>query len=263
MSFPPATPDRTTHGWRHDIPGHTALVTGASRGIGRAIAVGLAKAGADILGLSRSPKELATLGQEVERLGRQFRPLAVDLKDVSAIASMVEEAWGWRGRIDVLINAAGIIIRTNPPDVEPEDWDLLMAVNLRAPFFLSQEIGRRMVAAQGGSIVNIASLAGEVVTGAPLAYQASKAALIHLTRGLAATFGPFVRVNAVGPGYIRTSLNEDWLNHEANTRYVEEHTSLKRVGAPEDIVGAVVFLASPAAAYITGQHLRVDGGWSA
>lgn len=249
--------------WQIDLSGSTALVTGASRGIGKAIAVGLAQAGVDIVGLSRSAKDLEILGSEVAGLGRHFRPLEADLADVSAIASTVDDAWRWRGRLDVLINAAGMIIRREPPDVRPEDWDAVMAVNLRAPFFLSQEVGRLMVANRAGSIVNVASLAGEVVTGAPLIYQASKAALIQLTRGMADRWGPFVRVNAVGPGYIRTSMNEDWLSQKANATYVEQHTAMKRIGTPEDVVGAAVFLASPAAAHITGQHLRVDGGWRA
>lgn len=244
-----------------DLTGWTALVTGASRGIGRAIAAKLAEAGADIVGLSRSRRDLENLGEEVQARGRGFHPLVTDLSGVAAIVPAVEEAWSWRGRLDLLVNAAGMIIRTDPPHVEPEHWDQVMAVNLRAPFFLSQEVGRRMAEQGSGCIVNVASLAGEVVTGASLTYQASKAALIQLTRGFASRLAPAVRVNAVGPGYIRTSLNEEWLGRDENARYVVEHTAVRRIGVPEDVAGAVVFLASPAAAYITGQHLRVDGGW--
>lgn len=247
--------------WQIDLAGSTALVTGTSGGIGRAIATGLAEAGADIVGLSRSREHLDTIAGEVRACGREFYPLSVDLAEVGAIVPMVEEAWNWRGALDVLVNGAGMIIRTDPPHVESEQWDRLMDVNLRAPFFLSQEVGRRMVEHGSGCIVNIASLAGEVVTGASLMYQASKAALIQLTRGFASLLGPAVRVNAVGPGYIRTSLNEDWLSREENARYVVERTAVRRIGLPEDVVGAVVFLASPAARYITGQHLRIDGGW--
>lgn len=247
--------------WQVDLTGTTALVTGASRGIGRAIAIGLSEAGADIIGLSRTREDLEALAGEVAGRGREFRALAIDLADVSALVPAMEQAWSWRGGLDLLVNAAGMIIRTEPPDVEPEQWDRLMAVNLRAPFFLSQEVGKRMVEQASGCIINVASLAGEVVTRASLTYQASKAALIQLTRGFASRLGPAVRVNAVSPGYIRTSLNEEWLSREENARYVLDHTAAHRVGVPEDVVGAVVFLASPAAGYITGQHLRVDGGW--
>ena len=247
--------------WQIDLTGSTALVTGAGRGIGRAIASGLAEAGADIVGLSRTSKDLEALDEEVRAARRGFCPLVFDLAEVDRIGPIVEEAWNWRGRLDLLVNAAGMMIRTDPPHVDPAQWDRLMAVNLRAPFFLSQEVGQRMVEQGSGCIVNVASLAGEVVTGASLMYQASKAALIQLTRGFASRLGPGVRVNAVGPGYIRTSLNEEWLSLEENSRYVVERTAAARIGLPEDVVGAVVFLASPGAGYITGQHLRVDGGW--
>jgi NAD(P)-dependent dehydrogenase (short-subunit alcohol dehydrogenase family) len=248
--------------WTVDLSGSVALVTGASRGIGRAVALGLAAAGAAIIGTARSEADLDRLGDEIEAQGGAFASKAADLSDVGVIPSLVDESWRWREGLDILINAAGTLIRSDPPHVQPSEWDDTMAVNLAAPFFLTQETGRRMFDRGRGTIVNIASLAGEVVTGAPLMYQASKAGVIQLTRGFAERFAPFVRVNAVGPGYIRTSLNEQWLDSQDNARYVEERTLLARVGDPEDVVGAVVFLASPAAGFITGQHLRVDGGWS-
>lgn len=240
-----------------------ALITGASRGIGRAIALGLAGAGAHIVGSARSISDLESLGDEVEALDRRFLAVPADLGDLDAIRALVEEAWAWQEQIDILVNAAGMIVRAEPPDVDPADFDRLFAVNVRAPFFLTQQTGALMLERGTGSIVNITSLAGEVVTSAPIMYQASKAALIQMTRGFAQRWGPTVRVNAIAPGYIDTSLNREWLESDENRRLVEEKIAMGRLGEPADIVGAVLFLASPGSEYITGQNIRIDGGWNA
>ena len=247
--------------WGIDLTGSTALVTGASRGIGRAIALGLARAGADVVGVARSEGDLGSLRSEVRRSGAACRALVADLSDVDSIRRVASEGWEWKSGIDILVNAAGVIVRRDPPDARSEHFDYVMNVNARAPFLLCQDIGWRMREARGGSIVNVGSVAGEDVTGAALTYQASKAALMHLTRGFAARLSPQVRVNAVAPGYIRTSLNEEWLSEPGNLRYVETRNASGRVGVPGDVVAAVVFLASPDAAYINGQNLRIDGGW--
>jgi NAD(P)-dependent dehydrogenase (short-subunit alcohol dehydrogenase family) len=245
-----------------NLEGTRALVSGASRGIGRAIALGLADAGCDVVGVARSGEALAGLGAEIEAKGRAFLPLELDLLSVDAIPTTVERAWEWRDGIDVLVNGAGIIIRTGPLEVTPTEWDDVFDTNVRGTYFLTQAVGRRMLDGGGGSIVSITSLAGEVVTQAAVSYQASKASLIQMTRALAAHWAPRVRVNAVAPGYIRTDLNARWLDVDENRSYVEGKTPLARVGVPADVVGVVVFLASPEAGYITGQNLRVDGGWS-
>jgi NAD(P)-dependent dehydrogenase (short-subunit alcohol dehydrogenase family) len=246
-----------------DLDGTRVLVTGASRGIGRAIALELAAAGCDIVGVARSGDALAALGDEIEAGGRSFLAVELDLATAADIPAGVARAWDWQGGIDVLVNGAGMIIRTDPLDVSPEEWDEVFSVNTRGTYFVTQAVGRRMLDADGGSIVTITSLAGEVVTRAAVSYQASKAAWIQLTRALAVHWAPKVRVNSVAPGYIRTDLNAAWLEDDENRDYVLDRTPLRRVGAPRDVAGVVRFLASPAATYVTGQNLLVDGGWSA
>lgn len=242
--------------------GTTAVVTGGSRGIGRAIAVGLAEAGVDVIGIARTESALDDLGSEVEAMGRRFSALPADLADGGSIAGVAAAAWERLGGVDILVNAAGTIIRTPTLEITPDEWDQVFDVNVKAAFFLTQAVAARMLDNGGGNVINIASLAAQVVTGASVPYAATKAALVQMTKVLAVRFAPTVRVNAVGPGYVRTQLSEEWLEDEENLDYVLDHTPLARIGAPEDVVGAVTFLSSPAAGFITGHHLLVDGGWS-
>ena len=239
-----------------------AVVTGASRGIGRAIAIRLAAQKTNIVAVGRSGDALKALGDEVRAAGREFLGLEVDLTEPVALATAVDEAWSWGGRVDYLVNAAGMLVRKPEAQITTQEWDLTMALNVRGPFLLMQLLGTRMHEAGGGAIVNVASIAGERVTGAPAPYQASKAALIQLTRFFAAKLAPRVRVNAVGPGYVRTDLSRDWLADPGNEVWVEERTPLGRIATSNDIAGPVAFLLSNDASYITGQHLLVDGGWS-
>ncbi len=246
-----------------DLNGKTALVTGASGGIGRAVALGIADAGADVICLSRRSGSLDTLAEEIARRGREFLALETDLEKVSQVEATADAAWSWRQGVDVLVNAAGVVVRRDVPEIGVDDWDRTFAVNVRGPFFLTQALGRQMLQRGSGSVVNITSVAGEVATLASTSYACSKAALVQLSRVLAVRWAPAVRVNAVGPAYVRTALNREWLAKPDNERWVVERTPAGRLAEPSDVVGAVVFLASGAAAYITGQHLLVDGGWTA
>jgi 2-deoxy-D-gluconate 3-dehydrogenase len=238
-----------------------AVVTGASRGIGKAIALRLAADGADIVGVARDLGALDQLDRRVTSLGRRFLALGTDLATPEGTGA-AGHAWEWQGRVDILVNAAGVLVRKPEAEVDVADWDLTFALNVRAPFLLIQDLGTRMFDRGSGSIVNVASIAGERVTGAPAPYQASKAAVIHLTRFYARRLAPHVRVNAVGPGYVDTDLSKNWLAVPENREWVEGRTPLGRIATPEDVAGPVAFLVSDEAAYITGQHLLVDGGWS-
>ena len=245
-----------------DLTAQRAIVTGASRGIGRAVAVTLASAGAEVVAVARTRAALDSLADDVGQRGGVCHPLTADLGRTADIEGLVSEAWDAHGPFDILVNTAGLMVRSEPPGVTVEQFDQVFDLNVRSTFFLTQAVGSRMAERGTGSIVTIASVAAEVVTKASVIYQASKAALVQMTRALAVRWGPDVRVNAVGPGYVATELSADWLSVPENRAWVESHTALGRVGEVDDVSGVVAFLASPLASYITGQHVIVDGGWS-
>jgi NAD(P)-dependent dehydrogenase (short-subunit alcohol dehydrogenase family) len=238
-----------------------ALVTGASRGIGRAICIALADTGMDVVGVARGAGALEALQATLAQGSRRFLAVPADLAS-DPLTAVIDKAWQWQGRVHVLVNAAGVLIRKPEAELSPAEWDRTFALNARVPFFLMEGLGRRMFDAGGGAIVNVASIAGERVTGAPAPYQASKAALLQLTRFYAKHLAPRVRVNAVGPGYVETELSRAWLADPANRAWVEERTPLGRLAVPEEVAAVVRFLAADEAKFVTGQHLMVDGGWS-
>jgi NAD(P)-dependent dehydrogenase (short-subunit alcohol dehydrogenase family) len=243
------------------LDGKACLVTGAGRGIGRAIAVALTEAGADVvLGL----RDAATGGELAEEIGAL--PLQMDVTDLDQVGAAVEEVVSRFGRIDVLVNNAGIGPPETPAeDVTVEDFDATVALNLRGTFFASQAAGRAMIAQGAGRIVNLSSQAGVVALPGEAVYCMTKAAISHLTKCLAVEWGEHgITVNAVAPTFIATPGTEPALADPAFRADVEERiAALHRIGTPDDVTGAVVFLASPAASLITGHTLLVDGGWTA
>lgn len=239
-----------------------AVVTGAGRGIGRALAVGLAEAGADIVLLARTEKDLTETACLVEEKGQRALILPTDVTnrdDVHTAIKTVIEKWG---RIDILINNAGMNIRSQALQVTDQEWQTIMDTNLKSAFMVSQEVGQWMKENEsGGKIINITSVAGHVALRTGVVYAATKAALIQMTKVLAMEWGQYgINVNAIGPWYFKTPLTEKLL---ADQTYVDEIlsvTPLKRIGELPELVGPAVFLSSDASNYVTGQTLFVDGG---
>lgn len=248
-----------------DLTGRTALVTGASRGIGRAIAVGLARAGADVALSARDEGLLHEVRGEVEALGRTALVLPADVTDPEACVRLAEDAISGLGHLDVLVNNAGGSSFMGPfTDLRFRGWEKTMRLNVDSIVHLSQPVGRHMLERGSGSVVNVASVAGLTGTPALAAYGASKAAVISLTRTLALEWGPQgVRVNALCPGWTKTDLNSDLWGDEALAAQMVSTTGLKRWAEAEEMVGPTVFLASDASSYLTGQALVVDGGQTA
>ena len=247
-----------------DVTGRVALVTGAARGIGRACALALARAGADVALGFRDREAGGDVADAIRALGRRALPLQLDVTRRPQIASAVSEAQRAFGRIDILVNNAGIGPPNPAESVSEADFDATLAVNLKGTFFVSQEVGRLMIAAGGGRIVNLSSQAGFVALPTESVYCMTKAAIAHLTKCLAVEWAPHgVNVNAVAPTFIRTPGTVKWLADETFRRELLARIPLGRVGEPADVAAAVVFLASPAASLITGATLLIDGGWTA
>lgn len=248
-----------------DLTGKTALVTGASRGIGRAIAVGLARAGADVALSARDEGLLREVQGEVEALGRRAVVLPADVTDADACAQLAADAVAGLGSLDVLVNNAGGSSYMGPfTELRFTGWEKTMRLNVDSIVHLSQAVGRHMLERRTGSVINVASVAGLKATPTLAAYGASKAAVISLTRTLAVEWGPSgVRVNALCPGWTKTDLNADLWGDEALAAHMVSTTGLKRWAEAEEMVGPALFLASDASSFLTGQALAVDGGETA
>jgi NAD(P)-dependent dehydrogenase (short-subunit alcohol dehydrogenase family) len=250
---------------RFTVHGQVALVTGAARGLGRAIALALADAGADIaLGL-RDVDADAGIASEIRKLGRKVLPLQMDVSYMDQIFEAVDHTVEQFGRLDILVNNAGIAPENLAENVREKDFDDTLAVNLKGTFFASQAAARVMIRQKKGAIINMSSQAGFAALPTESVYCMTKAAIAHLTKCLAVEWGKHnITVNAVAPTFIHTPGTEAYLaDAAAHADTVERIAALHRIGEPMEVAGAVVFLASPAASLITGETLLIDGGWTA
>ena len=247
-----------------DLTGKIALVTGAGRGIGRDAALGLAQAGADVAVTSRSEHELQSLAEEIRGLGRQAEVFPADLRRVADIRAMVQRVEERFGRIDILLNNAGTNVNQSVLEVTEEAWDLMMDTNLKGAFFCAQAVARGMVERRAGKIINMASTFAVVGMAVRVPYCATKGGVLQMTRSMALELAPRnVQVNAVGPTATSTVMNQDLFANESWREMVLGKIPAGRFCTPADVVGAIVYLASPAADMVTGQILIVDGGWTA
>ena len=248
-----------------DLSGQTALVTGAARGLGRAISLALANAGADVaLGLL-DPTSAEDLEREITGMGRRSLRVPMDVRRLDQITTAVDRVVAEFGRLDILVNNAGLGPSNLAEDVNEADFDLTFDINVKGVFFASQAAGRVMIRQGSGRIIHLSSQAGFIALPTESVYCISKAAVAHLARCLAVEWGGHgITVNAVAPTFIRTDGTATALADPAfRAEVVERIAGLHRVGEPMDVAGAVVFLASPAASLITGTTLLVDGGWTA
>src|SRR5512136_1083842 len=237
------------------------LITGASRGIGEAVAIGLAQAGADLAIASRKLPDLEGVAAEVRKGGRKCLPVAAHVGRVEEVNNLVKKVVEEFGRIDILVNNAA----TNPTmaqalDVDERAWDSIMNLNLKGLFFLSQAVARVMKEKGGGKIINVASIAGITPDLLPI-YSISKAGVIMATKVMAQQWAPYnIRVNAIAPGLTKTKFSEALWNNPDILKHAMALTPMGRVGEPEEMVGTILYLASDASSYVTGQVIAIDGG---
>jgi 2-deoxy-D-gluconate 3-dehydrogenase len=247
------------------LEGKAALVTGASRGIGRAIALGFAEAGADVAIAARSVDDLETLAKEIDACGRKAVVAPTDVKERGAIEAMIDKTIAELGKLDILVNNAGGSNFMAPiVGLRPEGWDKLRTLNMDSVFHATQIAAQRMVDSGGGSIIQMASVAGIQGAQGLSPYSAAKAGIIMMSQAVAKELGgSSVRVNCIAPGWIDTPLNEWLTSDEGALKAAEQMIPMGRLGTAEEIVGAAIYLASDASSFVTGTTLVVDGGQTA
>jgi 2-deoxy-D-gluconate 3-dehydrogenase len=246
-----------------DLTKKTALVTGTSAGLGESIAIGLAQAGASVVGVSR--RDSVRAREEIEKCGGSFTQVIADVSDISLHAGIVEKVVEQYGRIDILVNNAGTTRRAEAKDFSPEDWDSVIAVNERAPYFLSQAVAREFIRENhGGKIINICSIRTFEGGSGVSAYTASKTALAGITRALATEWAKYnIQVNAIAPGFFETDISEVLRADPKRNGEIVSSIPAQRWGKPEELRGTAIYLASSASDYVNGHVLVVDGGYMA
>ncbi len=246
-----------------DLTGKVAMVTGASKGLGKAMAAGLAKAGSDLALCARNSDDLRRAAAEVGKFGTLVETFPLDVLDRESILEAVDSTISRLGRIDILVNNAGINIRKTVLDLSEEEWDSVLDTNLKGYFLVSQAVAPLMIRQGGGKVINLSSIFGAVGMNHQAAYAASKGGIVQLTKVMAIEWaGSNIQVNAIGPTYFETPLVAALRNDPERFRFINERTPMGRWGQPEELEGTVIFLASKASDFITGQTIYVDGGWT-
>lgn len=244
-----------------DLSGKTAIITGASRGLGQYFGRALAKAGADLIITSRNINSVGALKKEIEEMGRKVVALELDVRNLESIENMVNEAYKHFDIIDILVNNAGCNVRKPAIEVTWDDWNLILETNLRGTFFVAREVAKRMIKEKHGRIINIGSVTSVFGYAGIAPYCASKGGTKQLTMSLADEWGVHgITVNCLAPGWFKTEQSKVMFENEEWVKYLYDRIPMKRSGQPHDLDGAIVFLASDESGYITGQTLLVDGG---
>lgn len=244
-----------------DLTGKVAIVTGDTKGLGYGMAIKLANHGADIVVVSRTPEDCDRVAAEIEGMDRKALACPTDVSKKDQVDNLVKCTMEKFGKIDILVNNAGVGITKLSTKVTEEEWDKVVDIDLKGVFLVAQAVSRVMINQNAGNIINIASLGGIISSSRLVPYMAAKAGVIHMTKGLAVEWAKYnIRVNGVAPGYVRTPMTEEVVNNEKVYKALTGLTPMKRLGTVDEIANVVMFLASDASSYITGETIIADGG---